>query len=185
MCLGVPYGTALWQVADSSQQNGKYKMLLNEKKKELFTYRLSIFQSDLSSMQTDIIPIVNWCWPCAFADVQNNIKAICERGWNPLSRALLFDNTIRATITQDMLKWESECGLFSDVQLKKYQRDLFYSDDGNGMISVKSHKGLSNAKHNINLDGLTAQYVTNTIISETDRQIARQRIQKLKTEGKI
>ena len=82
-----------------------------------------------------------------------------------------------------MLKWESECGLFSDVQLKKYQRDLFYSDDGNGMISVKSHKGLSNAKQNINLDGLTAQYVTNTIISETDRQIARQRIQKLKTEG--
>ena len=31
--LGVPYGTALWQVGDSSQQNGKFKMLLSEKKK--------------------------------------------------------------------------------------------------------------------------------------------------------
>ena len=183
VCLDVPYGTALWQVADSSQQNGKYKMLLNEKIKELFTYRLSLFQSDLSLMRTDIIPIVNWCWPCAFADVQNNIKAICERGWNPLSRALLFDNTIRAIITQEMLKWETEYGPFSESQLKKYQKDLFYTDDGNGMISVKTNIGLSNAKHDINLDCLTAQYVTNTIILETDRQIARQHIQKLKTEG--
>ena len=33
--LGVPYGTALWQVADSSEQNGKFKMLLGEAKKEL------------------------------------------------------------------------------------------------------------------------------------------------------
>ena len=47
VCLGVPYGTALWQVADSSQQNGKYKMLMNEIKKELFRQRLRVFQSDM------------------------------------------------------------------------------------------------------------------------------------------
>ena len=82
-----------------------------------------------------------------------------------------------------MLKWETEYGPFSESQLKKYQKDLFYTDDGNGMISVKTNIGLSNAKHDINLDCLTAQYVTNTIILETDRQIARQHIQKLKTEG--
>ena len=31
----VQYGTALWQVADSSDHNDKFKMLLNEKKQEL------------------------------------------------------------------------------------------------------------------------------------------------------
>lgn len=28
VCIGVPYGTALWQVGDSSEQNGAYKIAL-------------------------------------------------------------------------------------------------------------------------------------------------------------
>ena len=34
-CIGVPYGTALWQVGDSSEQNGAYMMALGKYKKEL------------------------------------------------------------------------------------------------------------------------------------------------------
>ena len=34
VCIGVPYGTALWQVGDSSQQNGAYKMALAQWKRE-------------------------------------------------------------------------------------------------------------------------------------------------------
>lgn len=30
VCVGVPYATALWQVGDSSQQNGVYKQELYE-----------------------------------------------------------------------------------------------------------------------------------------------------------
>ena len=26
VCIGVPYGTSLWQVADSKEQNGSYKI---------------------------------------------------------------------------------------------------------------------------------------------------------------
>ena len=33
VCLGVPYGTAVWQVVDSLEQNGLFKKLLGEKKK--------------------------------------------------------------------------------------------------------------------------------------------------------
>ena len=32
VCIGVPYGTALWQVGDSIQQNGRYKMSSSTKK---------------------------------------------------------------------------------------------------------------------------------------------------------
>jgi len=35
VCIGVPYGTSYWQVGDSSEQNGSYKMLLTKCKKEL------------------------------------------------------------------------------------------------------------------------------------------------------
>ena len=35
VCISVPYGTSYWQVADSSEQNGSYKMALSTAKKEL------------------------------------------------------------------------------------------------------------------------------------------------------
>ena len=35
VCIGVPYGTSYWQVGDSSEQNGSYKMALTKCKKEL------------------------------------------------------------------------------------------------------------------------------------------------------
>ena len=35
--IGVPYGTALWQVGDSSQQNGRFKVRLSEEKKDCYT----------------------------------------------------------------------------------------------------------------------------------------------------
>ena len=47
VCIGVPYGTSLWQVVDSSEQNGQFKMLLNEKKAEIFDHRLSTFTQKL------------------------------------------------------------------------------------------------------------------------------------------
>ena len=35
VCIGVPYGTSYWQVGDSSEQNGSYKMAIAKAKKEL------------------------------------------------------------------------------------------------------------------------------------------------------
>ncbi len=33
VCIGVPYGTSLWQVADLKEQNGSYKIALTHAKK--------------------------------------------------------------------------------------------------------------------------------------------------------
>jgi hypothetical protein len=35
MCIGVPYGTSLWQVMDSIEQNGQYKGKLKDAKEPL------------------------------------------------------------------------------------------------------------------------------------------------------
>ena len=35
VCIGVPYGTSLWQVGDSSEQNGSYKMASSKFKQTL------------------------------------------------------------------------------------------------------------------------------------------------------
>jgi hypothetical protein len=35
VCIGVPYGISYWQVADSLEQNGSYKVALSTAKKEL------------------------------------------------------------------------------------------------------------------------------------------------------
>jgi hypothetical protein len=35
VCIGVPYGTALWQVGDSMVQNGNFKVAMNKKKEEI------------------------------------------------------------------------------------------------------------------------------------------------------
>jgi hypothetical protein len=34
-CIGLPYGTSNWQVGDSSEQNGCFKMALTKAKQEL------------------------------------------------------------------------------------------------------------------------------------------------------
>ena len=82
VCLGVPYGTALWQVADSSQQNGKFKMLLNKAKRELFRTRMETFQQDMHLVCTDIIPLVRTSWESSFCDVKVNRRAMAQRGWD-------------------------------------------------------------------------------------------------------
>jgi hypothetical protein len=35
VCIGVPYGTHIWQVGDSSEQNGAFKQALTERKQEI------------------------------------------------------------------------------------------------------------------------------------------------------
>jgi hypothetical protein len=40
-CMGMPYGANKWQVGDSSQQNGSFKMEIERGKMELLQKRLS------------------------------------------------------------------------------------------------------------------------------------------------
>ena len=60
----------------------RYKDMLFKKKMEMNMRNINI-------KQNDIIPIINSTWSKSFACVENNLKAIRDRGWAPLSRKLL------------------------------------------------------------------------------------------------
>lgn len=99
-CIGVPYGTSLWQVGDSEEQNGSYKMGLTRKKQDIMQLRnQTCAKPDIHT--TDIIPMVNFGWDDSFADVDGNKNAISERGWNPFNMNLLLNKQIRATMTDE------------------------------------------------------------------------------------
>ena len=180
--LGVPYGTALWQVGDSSEQNGIFKMLLAEKKAQLFGNRINTMQQKLNIMSSDIVPLVNACWPLAFANVTTNKKAISERGWMPYNRVLLLNELLQATITEEMIVYEKKSNLFGPLLIKKYHKMHYAAIDGNVNMIKSTVQSFGDKSLNFQ-DGKTAQYVSTTILTESDCQVARQRSQKLKEEG--
>ena len=100
VCQGVPYGTSLWQVADSSKQNGCFKTASSEIKEKILQKRLDMMMDSPSIMPTDIIPIINYAWDKSFARLYPNQKAIVARGWSPLNYNLLTHKQIQPTMTK-------------------------------------------------------------------------------------
>ena len=85
-CLGVPYGTHLWQVADSSQLNGNFKVALTKKKRQFFEIKRAL---NKNFEQQDIIPLINHSFKQSYGNEAGARKAMLERGWSPLNYALL------------------------------------------------------------------------------------------------
>ena len=71
-CIGVPYGTALWQVGDSTKQNGCYKMAVSSCKKQLMQKRQKLMMSDMTICPYEVMIIVNHAWAKSFARRQTN-----------------------------------------------------------------------------------------------------------------
>ena len=115
VCIGVPYGTALWQVGDSSKQNGRFNMNLTEMKSVLLQSQIDQLLHALQFIRTDIIPLVNLSYLSSFGNVKNNQKALAVRGWCPYNRNLLLDLTIRATILPEQLEEERKSDIFLQV----------------------------------------------------------------------
>ena len=108
VCIGVPYGTSMWQVADSKEQNGSYKMALYRAKKELLEQKMSYMIDPLTLVPTDIVPIVNIAWRGSFVNKENNKVAISDCGWNPLNYALLHNDDIKSSMTSnDLIHYKS------------------------------------------------------------------------------
>ena len=183
-CIGVPYGTALWQVADSEEQNGKFKHLLTKAKKETYKQRQETLLQDLCLVRTDIVPILNICWPPAFADVENNLKAISKKGWYPYNRMLLLHPIIRATMTEEMIEKEKILDIFPVNRVPSLHM-IQYEDSGNGKISIRCRTSEEVNTIPLNFSGgVTSKFVSSTIMSDLDRQRARERNQKKRDEGK-
>jgi hypothetical protein len=88
-CIGVPYGTSYWQVGDSREQNGCFKMALAKAKREIVDKKEN---SGLVGTieKTDIVGLVGCAWNQSFAWVASNQKAVMEHGWGALSYNLLL-----------------------------------------------------------------------------------------------
>ena len=43
VCIGIPYGTSMWQVADLKQQNGSFKISIGKAKQKLLSKRLDTY----------------------------------------------------------------------------------------------------------------------------------------------
>ena len=95
--IGVPYGTHIWQVADSSEQNAIFKKLLSEEKAMYLEYRPVTKQK---FAPTDVIPLVKKCWDRSFGHCFNSRKAIASRGWNPLTYNLLDNKRLEKSKKQ-------------------------------------------------------------------------------------
>ena len=92
VCLGLPYGTHKWQVADSEEQNGAMRCSIGNIKRKRLREKQKLGFNGLSVY--DVVFIVKEAWNDSFARVDSNKKALCERGWNPLNYALLTDETL-------------------------------------------------------------------------------------------
>lgn len=92
VCIGVPYGTHIWQPSDSSELNGTLKLELTKLKRELHQkYSEKPFGSE------DIMPLVRKAWGKSFALSHNIKKSIAERGWGPLNYVLLKNKVFQST----------------------------------------------------------------------------------------
>ena len=117
--IGVPYGTALWQVGDSVKQNGCFKMNLTKRKQEMMSERMRNMYGEIGITPYDIMPMVRKAWYKSFNKVHTNKKAYYDRGWMPFNRNLLLHEQIRATMSKDEVKAELESGMYPSVRMEK------------------------------------------------------------------
>ena len=80
MCIGVLYGTAYWQLGDSKDKSGAFRIVITCKKQFMIEKIVRAGLSGLQMMPTDIISLVNKSWEVSFGRVRTNKKFISKRG---------------------------------------------------------------------------------------------------------
>ena len=177
VCIGVPYGTSMWQVGDSKEQNGAFKIHLSKFKRQLMQRRQAHNIGFATIDTTDIVPMINYAWAHSFANVKGNKKAICDRGWNPFNRNLLLDPTIRTTMnSQDTEKEDNDPSVIiptkAEMVIQEYHHLLpNYDTKFLGTSSVTNDQTL-------NFSTGTSAAVLDTLVSHQDLHESRARIEK-------
>ena len=93
VCIGVPYGTTLWQVGDSKGKHGSFNIAFTIAKQNLLEYKESIGLPGTLE-DNDPVPLINCALNNSFARVEKNKNAISDRGWNPLIRCILINEEL-------------------------------------------------------------------------------------------
>ena len=140
--IGIPYGTSMWQVADSKQQDGSFKISIRKAKQKLLSKRLDTYMDSPDIYPTDIMSIVNEAWDNSFAIIESNKRAISEQGWSSLNYALLNDDHIRSTM--------------SDLENRQYHMMLKSNHDG----SIPSIDGITTSTSQQSLPVLTQSSIS-------------------------
>jgi len=106
--IGLPHGTSYWQVGDSMEQNGCFKMVLAREKQALVTKK-SEHALPFEINKTDVVKLVKDAWNVSFARVETNRKAVLHRGWGPkaLNMNVLKHKEIMGTMPSAMTKSNS------------------------------------------------------------------------------
>ena len=196
--IGVPYGTALWQVGDSSEQNGAYNISL-AKGKEILLKKKQQRGMKPTIEAYDIIPLINYAWTHSFSRNQTNRAAIAERGWGPLNRNLMLDRTLRSTMTDSEINREESFGIFIPTRVEDNTPPTTSTATMTLDSSTNSYPSIAPAplintafltttaeqpRANMNYSQGTAAFCLDTIVQHTDLMDSRERIRKQKIEGK-
>jgi hypothetical protein len=154
ICLGVPYGTHIWQVADSSQMNGAFKMALTVAKRKLFEF-VTTKLNRKGFIPTDIIPLVNAAWERSFGRATEARRAVLQRGWSPLNYVLLdHPKLIKPTVE-----------INNDI-------DTSTSSVTTG-TTEESTKETTTVSFEVNLKGPTTDKMLHRLISEQAKDLGR------------
>ena len=73
--IGLPNGTAYWQVADSSYINGRYELKMT-KEKETVRNDQRKYNEQIRIRPYHVMLMIRQCWDSSFGDLEANRKAI-------------------------------------------------------------------------------------------------------------
>jgi hypothetical protein len=92
----VSYGTPLWQVGDSDEQNGTFKVECKKSKSDTVTAKiragLPATLERIDIVRTVHVPLIK-----SFARVDTNKRAIAARGWGTLNYIMLDHSVLQET----------------------------------------------------------------------------------------
>jgi len=126
VCIGVPYGMNLWQVGDSAQQNGAFKMALKKAKQHIINEKTKICLP-CKIEKHDIIGLVHHAWNESFQNVESNKTAVQERGWGPLTFNLLNHPELKKEKMNNAVSDAYDCCSLQGVRLLAHE-DLNMTD---------------------------------------------------------
>ena len=178
--IGVPYGTSLWQVGDSAEQNGAYKMALARIKKILVEWKERKMIARLTIEVAEIMILINYAWERSFARVETNKVAIAERGWFPLNRKLLISTQLRSTMTKNEQRDETGNG----VIIPYHATDNFVEiADNEPTLDLQYLPPPPQPSTRPNLKSGMSAYCLDAIVQNQDLMDARERIRRNREEG--
>lgn len=132
VCFGTPYATNLWQVGNSEEQNGSYKMSMTRYKDEIIRKKLTKKWARPCFEDTDIVVAVGKAWKDSFGQKHTNKLAISSHGWDPYNQNLLLHKDIRATMNDDDKEWEK-----NNLEISPHSMQTIFAEQNLDLLEDK------------------------------------------------